>query len=99
MYGLQGKLIAKPGQRDALVALLVEASSPGRMPGCRLYVVSEVASEPDAIAVFEVWDDKAAHDASLQLESVRAMITKGRPLIAGMGESTELRPVGGQGLT
>jgi quinol monooxygenase YgiN len=98
MYGLQGKLIAKPGQRDALIALLLEASRGGRMPGCRLYVVSEIPSDPDAIAVTEVWDDRAAHDASLQLERVRSVIAKGRPLIAGMGESVELRPVGGQGL-
>ena len=68
------------------------------MPGCRLYVVSEVPSEPDAVSVTEVWDDKAAHDASLQLERVRAAIAKARPLIAGMGGSLELRPVGGQGL-
>jgi quinol monooxygenase YgiN len=98
MYGLQGKLIAKPGQRDALIALLLEASRPAGMPGCRLYVVSEIHSEPDAISIVEVWDDKAAHDASLQLDSVRSVIAKGRPLIAGMGESVELRPVGGQGL-
>lgn len=98
MYALQGTLIAKPGQRDALVAILREASGDERMPGCVVYIVSEVASEPDAIAVFEVWDDKAAHDASLQLERVRSVIAKGRPLIAGMGESVELRPVGGQGL-
>jgi quinol monooxygenase YgiN len=98
MYGLQGKLIAKPGQRDTLIALLLEGSGGGTMPGCRLYVVSEVVDEPDAIAVFEVWDDKAAHDASLQLESVRATIAGARPLIAGIGGSTDLRPIGGQGL-
>ncbi len=98
MYGLQGKLVAKPGQRDALIALLLEGSRGGAMRGCRLYVVSEVDGEPDAITVFEVWDDTAAHDASLQLESVRATIAKARPLIAGMGGSTDLRPIGGLGL-
>lgn len=98
MYGLQGKIIAKPGQRDALIALLLEASTGEQMPGCRLYVVSEIPSEPDAASVSEVWDDKAAHDASLQLERVRAVMTRARPLIAEMGESLELRPVGGQGL-
>ena len=91
-------MIAKPGQRDALLALLLEASRSAPMPGCRLYVVSELPAEPDAIAITEVWDDQAAHDASLQLESVRALIAKARPLIAVMGESLELRPVGGQGL-
>ena len=98
MYGLQSKLLAKPGQRDALIALLLEGSRGGAMPGCWLYVVSEVDGEPDAIEVFEVWADKAAHDASLQLETVRTAIAKARPLMAGMGGSTALRPVGGQGL-
>ena len=98
MYGLQRKLIAKAGQRDALIALLLEAARDGRMPGCQLYIVSEIPSEPDAISILEVWVDKAAHDASLQLERVRSVIAKGRPLIAAMGESVELRPVSGQGL-
>jgi quinol monooxygenase YgiN len=98
MYGLQGKIIAKPGQRDALIALLLESSRGPGMPGCRLYLVSEVPSEPDGIAITEVWDDQAAHDASLTLEAVRAVIGKARPLIAGMGDSLELRPVGGHGL-
>jgi quinol monooxygenase YgiN len=98
MYGLQGKMMAKPGQRDALLALLLEASRGAAMPGCRVYIVSEVPAEPDAIAILEVWDDQAAHDASLQQESVRALIAKARPLIAEMGRPLELRPVGGQGL-
>ncbi len=98
MYGLQGKMLARSGQRDALLALLLEASRGAPMPGCRLYVVSEVPAEPDAIAITEVWDDKAAHDASLQLESIRALITKARPFIASIGAPVELRPVGGQGL-
>ncbi|MDQ6859484.1 MAG: antibiotic biosynthesis monooxygenase [Chloroflexota bacterium] len=98
MYGLHGTLRAKPGQRDALLALLRGSSGGEPMPGCRLYVVSELPAEPDAIDVFEVWDDKAAHHASLQLDRVRETIAKARPLIAGMGESVELRPVGGQGL-
>jgi quinol monooxygenase YgiN len=98
MYGLQGTMIAKPGQRDALLGLLVEGSRGPAMPGCRIYIVSEVPTEPDAIAILEVWDDKAAHDASLQLERVRALIARARPLIAEMGRSLELRPVGGQGL-
>jgi quinol monooxygenase YgiN len=68
------------------------------MPGCRLYVVSEVPSEPDAIAITEVWDDKAAHDASLQLDRVRSVIGRARPLIAGMDAGLELRPVGGLGI-
>lgn len=98
MYGLQATMLAKPGQRAVLLQLLLEGSRGSTMPGCRLYVVSEVPAHPDAIAILEVWDDEAAHDASLQLASVQALIAKARPLIAGMGDSLQLRPIGGQGL-
>jgi len=98
MYGLQGKMLAKAGQRDALLAILLDASRGEPMPGCRLYIVSEVPAEPDAIAITEVWDDRASHQASLQLESVRGLIAMARPMVASMDEPVELRPVGGQGL-
>ena len=68
------------------------------MPGCRLYIVSRVPDDADAIAVTEVWDDKASHDASLTLESVRETIGRARPFIDGFGASSEFRPVGGLGL-
>lgn len=38
MYGLIGKMIAVAGQRDALIAVLLEGT--GDMPGCRSYVVA-----------------------------------------------------------
>jgi quinol monooxygenase YgiN len=99
LYGLHGTIRAKPGQRDALLAVLLDAAKYApRMPGCRLYVVGTIADEPDAISVTEIWDDKAAHDASLGLESVREIIGRGRPLIAGAGDSVTFTPVGGFGI-
>jgi hypothetical protein len=41
--------MARPGQRDRLIELLLEAARSCTMPGCRLYVVREVPAEPDAI--------------------------------------------------
>jgi hypothetical protein len=38
MYGLIGKMIAAPGRRDELIAILVGAT--GAMPGCRSYIVA-----------------------------------------------------------
>ena len=38
MYGLIGKITTTPGERDALVAILVEGTA--KMPGCLSYVVS-----------------------------------------------------------
>lgn len=97
-FGLHGTLKAKPGERDRLLAVLLDAANgASAMPGCRLYVVSLVPDDADAIAVTEIWDDKAAHDASLSLESVRATIARARPFIAGFGSSSSFTPVGGVG--
>lgn len=92
-YGLIGKMTARPGQRDALIAFLLEGST--AMPGCLTYVVARDAHEPDALWVTEAWDTKAAHDASLRLPNVQAAIAKARPLIAGVGPSYETEPVAG----
>jgi len=96
MYGRHGTLRALHGRRDALLAILQEAARDvATMPGCHLYLVGKDLGDPDAVAVTEVWDDKAAHAASLSLESVRATIAKGRPLIAGFGAASEFEVVGG----
>ncbi len=96
LYGLMGKMIAKPGQREALMAILLEGS--GDMPGCLSYIVARDAKDENAIWVNEVWDSKESHAASLKLPTVQAAITKGRPLIAGFDSYTETVPVGGVGL-
>ena len=96
LYGLMGKMIAKPGQRDALIAILIEGS--GSMPGCRSYIVAKDAKDENAIWVNEVWNSKESHAASLNLPSVQAAIARGRLLIAGFDSYTETVPVGGVGL-
>ena len=93
MYGLIGKMLAKPGQRDALANLLLAGS--GAMPGCLSYVVANDRTNPDAIWITEVWDSQASHQASLNLIEVRAVIANARPLIAGFGERFETEPLGG----
>ncbi len=96
MYGLIGRLRAAPGQRDALLALLLEGS--GDMPGCLSYVVARDPADADAIWITEVWTDEASHKTSLSLPSVQAAIAKARPLIAGFDSQTVTEPVGGIGL-
>ena len=96
MYGLIGKMTTVPGQRDALVAILLEGVT--GMPGCLSYVVATDPADADAIWITEVWDTEASHKASLSLPSVREAIAKGRPLIAGFGSRTVTTPVGGDGL-
>ncbi|MES2724158.1 MAG: putative quinol monooxygenase [Pseudomonadota bacterium] len=96
MYGLIGKMTARPGQRDALITILLEGVS--GMPGCLSYIVAQDPRDADAIWVTEVWDTAASHRASLSLPSVQAAIAKGRPLIAGMEAGTQTVVMGGHGL-
>ena len=90
-YGLIGQMIAQPGQRAALAAILSEET--GAMPGNIAYLVGEDSANPDAIWIVELWSDKDAHAASLQLPAVQAAIKKGRPLIVGFGQRIEFKPV------
>ena len=96
MYGLIGKIIAGPGNRDRLIAILLENA--GSMPGCLSYVLAKDSTDADALWVTEVWDSQESHRNSLSLPAVQRAIARGRPLIAGFGERFETFPVGGHGL-
>lgn len=96
MYGLIGKMLAQPGQRDALAAILMEGTS--AMPGCLSYIVARDPTNPDALWITEVWDSAESHKASLSLPAVQAAIARARPIIAGFGERFETQPLGGTGL-
>jgi quinol monooxygenase YgiN len=96
MFGLIGKMTAVAGQRDALIAILLDGT--GEMPGCLSYVVARDVNDEHAIWITEVWDSPDSHKASLSLPSVRAAIQKGKPLIAGFGDQVTTMPVGGYGL-
>ena len=97
MYGEIGKLIAAPGKREEVIANILEAIKD--MPGCLSYVVAKDANDANGIWIFEAWDSKASHEASLSLPSVKAAIAKNLPLITGFGESIVIVPVGGHGLS
>ena len=97
MYGLIGKMTATPGDRDTLIALMLQGTS--AMPGCLSYIVAKDAADADAIWVTEVWASEASHKASLQIPEVRATIANAMPLIAGFDSGTITEPVGGVGLS
>lgn len=96
MYGLIGKMTAKPGQREALVALLLE--DVGAMLGCLSYVVARDPKDDEAIWITEVWSSRDSHRASLELPAVKQAIARAMPLIAGFDSHQETLPVGGHGL-
>lgn len=96
MYGLIGRIRAVPGQRNALIGILLEGTAD--MPGCLSYVIAGDPTDPDAIWVTEVWDSQASHTESLSLPAVQEAVALGKPLIAGFDERFVTTPIGGHGL-
>jgi len=71
-YGLCGKLIAAPGKRQELIAIMARAvDRVGELAGCLLYIVSEDLGDKDAIWVTELWNGQDAHTRSLEDDRVR----------------------------
>lgn len=96
MHGLIGKMVARPGSRDALAAIIL--SGTGDMPGCLSYVVAKDPRDADALWITEVWDTADSHQASRSLPSVRDTIARAQPLIASFGDGVTSEPIGGVGL-
>jgi quinol monooxygenase YgiN len=95
---MHGYFKARPGQGDALAAILLEAADALRADdSCLLYVVSR-GEDADTIWVSEAWTDREAHDASLRAPGVPETIARARPLIAGMDGRAEFTPLGGKGV-
>jgi quinol monooxygenase YgiN len=99
MYAMTGKLTVQSGKRDALVEILLRASSVvAQLPGCRAYIVNEDVSDKTCVWIFEVWDDKEAHDMSLKDERVRSLIAEAVPLMDVPPSGVELKVAGGHGI-
>ena len=91
MYGIIGKLNARDGKRDELIAILIDGTRD--MPGCLSYVIARDVAEDNALWITEVWENRDRHTASLSLDSVQKAIAKGKPLIAEFGDRFETEPV------
>jgi quinol monooxygenase YgiN len=97
-YRLYGKFTAHPGQRDALLDLLLQSAALVReTAGCEVWIVNASPDDPDSIVIYEAWRSEADHDASLTHDEIRAVIARARPLIAVI-EGTKLTPLAGKGL-
>jgi len=96
MFGLVGKFTAHAGKREALIEVLVVASSD--LPGCLSYIVARDAADADALWVTEVWDNPESHAASLKLPAVQQAIQQARPWIRDIARVATTEPVSGLGL-
>jgi quinol monooxygenase YgiN len=96
-YTYMGSMKARPGHRDDVVAILLSGIHSLPAEGCSSYVVSVSDTDEDTIWVFEIWQTKGHHDASLQLPEVKEAMSKAMPMLTGEFTSQELTVVGGLG--
>jgi quinol monooxygenase YgiN len=104
MVGRYVKMTARPGQGAVLAALMLEvARSLHGTDGCILYAINrtDIADDPEAIWVTELWRDQEAVDASLavlQTDAGQARLGEVMALLEGPPERIDLQPLGGVGL-
>ena len=89
-WGLLGRMTAKPGKRDELIAALKESSRD--VPGKLLYLIQLEQDDPDAFWINEIWASKGAYDACLTMPQVGDWNARLAPLLAGMEHRTETVP-------
>lgn len=98
-YGYTGTMKTTPGDRQAVIDILLEGVEGLRDLGCSTYIVSE-AEDADTIHVFEVWESSRHHKASLEDPAVREAIGRAMPMLDLTSFSNaELAVVGGLGIT
>jgi quinol monooxygenase YgiN len=98
-YALINKLIAKPGKRDEVIKILLEAGKPfDNNPACMLYLVYKDVKDPHVIWVEDLWTNKDSHTEAMAQPEVRPFVAQAIPLLDGMPEQIEIKPVGGKGV-
>lgn len=99
-YLLHGKLTAKPGEREELTSILIQASKlMAKVKGCRLYAIGRDSTDENAVFITEIWETKEDHDNSLKSEGVRELIMKAMPLLDGQPtRGQEIEILGGAGI-
>jgi hypothetical protein len=96
MYGLIGQMLAAPGKRDDLLAILRrERRWHARLPQLRDRQGRGQCRRP---VDHRGLDRQGRPRRSLKLPAVQAAIAKARPIIAGFPQHFETIPVGGHGL-
>ncbi|HVO05703.1 MAG TPA: putative quinol monooxygenase [Burkholderiaceae bacterium] len=82
-YYVIAEINAKPGSESALRDLLVPfAKSSRKEPGCLVYTLMEVISEPGRFLTFERWTNKAALEAHMVTPAIKAIVPKLEPVLA-----------------
>ena len=98
-YALCGKMMTDPHNRQTLIEILSAAADlMQNAEGCQMYIVYRDANDAGAVWITELWDSEEAHDNSLSIEGVKALISRARPILKGSPEQIVMIPVSGKGL-
>ncbi|MCH8560194.1 antibiotic biosynthesis monooxygenase [Nesterenkonia sp. LB17] len=89
-----GTLGVVPGARDRVVSILTRHNPDLEQAGCLLYEVGISDEHPETVFVSELWTSAEAHQDSLQLPSVRALIAEAMPLLSGAMDGYQFDVVG-----
>ncbi len=82
-YYVIAEIVAKPGKENELRDLLVPfAKSSRKEPGCEVYTLMEVQSEPGRFLTFERWKDKAALEVHMTTPEIKEIVPKLEPVLA-----------------
>lgn len=81
-FSVYGKMTARPGRRDELVARLADLLRLDT-PGLEWCSITTALDDPDMIWVTEIWTDKATHDTETRSEAVVAATGRVMTLVAG----------------
>ncbi|BCJ37031.1 hypothetical protein Athai_45340 [Actinocatenispora thailandica] len=84
-FSVYGKMTAKTGQRDELVARLADLLRLDT-PGLEWCSINTALDDPDTIWVTEIWTDKVTHDAQTRSEAVVAATARVMELVAAPPE-------------
>ena len=97
-YSFTAKFIAHEGKRDELISILAQAAEGMTdVTACHLYLIHKDNKDENAIRIYELWDSKEAHDASLKAPGAAELIGKAMPMLNGMPEVMEWEAVAGKG--
>ena len=75
---------ARPGQAEAFAAMVEDnaARSVALEPGCRRFDVLRDPDDPDALLLYEIYEDRAAFDAHLASDHFRSFDSASAALVA-----------------
>ena len=99
LYSVNGSLSAADGKQEELLNYLLEAAEEMKSHDpCLIYSVGIDPEDDTKVYVYEVWQNKDSHQASLQLEVFQNLIAKAKPIIVGMEDYPSLVIKGGKGI-